>query len=99
MITFRRPVEADKEIISSWLLADPEHSQLGMEAEFFFRKDAISMVIGDVQGPGLYVRLDSEPPDSVRLHIQFGPSLVKSGKTLLRAWPEFKARVEAAGVK
>lgn len=99
MIGFRKLVEADKEILTSWLLTDPEHHALGMEPEFFFREDALSMVIGDVQGPGLYVRIDSEPPDSVRLHIQFGPSLVKSGKTLLRAWPEFKARVEAAGVK
>lgn len=97
MITFRRPQESDKEIITSWIAEDEDHK--GMEAEFFFREDALAMVIGDVRGPGLYVRLDSEPPDSVRLHIQFGPSLVKSGKTLLRAWPEFKARVEAAGVK
>src|ERR1700685_3135499 len=79
-------------------MADEDHSSKGMKPDFFFRKDALSMVIGDLHGPGLYVRLDSEPPDSVRLHIQFSDNCVRSGKTLLRAWPEFRQRVQDSGI-
>jgi hypothetical protein len=99
MISFRKPVESDKETIMEWIMNDEEHKEKGMSAEFFFSDHALAMVIGDLYGPGLYVRLDSEPPDSVRLHIQFGPSFVRSGKTLLRAWPEFKDRVIKAGIR
>ncbi len=97
MITFRSPVESDKPILLEWILADEDHK--GMDPDFFFRQDALAMVIGDLSGPGLYVRLDSEPPDSVRLHIQFGENRVKSAKTLLKAWGEFRTRILAAGVR
>jgi hypothetical protein len=99
MITFRKPVEADKPIIANWILSDSEHSEKGMTPEFFFQEHTIGMVIGDLSGPGLYIRMDSEPPSSVRLHIQFSDNEVRSGKTLLKAWPEFRTRVAAAGVK
>ena len=98
MITFRKPVEADKNIIATWIMADPDHREKGMSPEFFFKEHTFAMVIGDLRGPGLYVRLDSEPPDSVRLHIQFSENAVKSGKTLLKAWPQFKERIQASGV-
>lgn len=97
MITFRSLVEEDKPIITNWIAKDPDHS--GMDAEFFYREDSLAMVVGDVSGPGLYIRLDSEPPESVRLHIQFSDNTVRSGKTMLRAWPEFKSRIESAGLK
>lgn len=96
---FRRPTEEDKEVLLNWIALDPEHSAKGMTPDFFFKDDTLPMVIGDLCGPGLYVRLDSEPPDSVRLHVQFGPDKVRSGKSLLRAWPTFRAHVEASGVK
>lgn len=99
VISFRRPVEQDRETIATWIMADAEHHEKGMTPDFFFKEDSLAMVIGDLQGPGLYIRLDSEPPDSVRLHIQFSENAVKSGKTLLRAWPQFKERVQGAGVK
>lgn len=67
-----------------------------MKPDFFFSNAGLSMVLGDVQGPGLYVRLDSEPPESVRLHIQYGPNFIRSGKTMLRGWAQFKERVTAA---
>jgi hypothetical protein len=98
-VVFRKPEEQDRDILATWILADSEHHEKGMTPDFFFSEKSLAMVIGDLRGPGLYIRLDSEPPESVRLHIQFSDNYVRSGKTLLRAWPTFKARVEAAGVK
>jgi len=68
-----------------------------MTPDFFFQPGSLSLAIGEPVG--LYVRVDPEPPQSVRLHIQFGRNESRSGKTLLRAWPEFKQRIVEAGVR
>lgn len=99
MISFRVPDESDIPIISQWIANDQEHSELGMKPEFFFEADRISLVLGDDEGPGLFVRVDPEMPDSVRIHIQFGLNEVRSAKTLLRGWPEFCKMVWDSGVK
>lgn len=97
MINFRTPDENDIPTIAVWIASDPEH--YGMKPEFFFDSEKLSLVLGDDQGPGLYVRCDPESPDAVRLHIQFSPNELKSAKTMLRAWPEFSARIWESGVK
>ena len=96
MIEFRAPMESDKETIEHWISNDPDHQ--GMKPDFFFNKGSMSLVLEDVFGPGLFVRIDPEPPSSVRLHIQFSPSEVRSGKTLLRGWPEFSKRIWGSGI-
>lgn len=96
-MTFREPKESDKTEIKDWIAADPDHSGKGMTSDFFFRAGSLSMAIGEPVG--LYVRLDPEPPESVRLHIQFGPNQKKSGMTLVKAWPEFLEHVRKAGMK
>ena len=95
---FRRPQENDRETLLSWILADDEHREKGLTPDFFFSPGAMQMVIGDLHGPGLFVRIDSEPPDSVRLHIQFSTDQVRSAKSMLRAWPTFKARIAGTGL-
>lgn len=99
MINFRIPDETDIPTIATWIASDPEHSAKGMGPEFFFQDCQLSLVLGDDQGPGIYVRVDPEAPDSVRIHIQFSPNEVRSAKTLLRAWPEFSQRIWDSGVK
>lgn len=96
-MNFRTLQEADRAELKAWIAADPEHSEKGMQPEFFFRNGSLSLAIGEPVG--LYVRLDPEPPESVRLHIQFGPNQRKSGMTLVRAWPVFLERVKDSGVK
>lgn len=96
--TFRKPEESDRETLLTWIMADPEHHEKGVTPDFFFSPDAVQMVIGDMYGPGLFVRIDSEPPDSVRLHIQFSTDQVKSAKSMLRAWPTFAERIAATKI-
>lgn len=99
MINFRVPDESDIPTIAGWIASDPEHSAKGMQPDFFFATDRLSLVLGDDEGPGIYVRVDPEAPESVRIHIQFSPNEVRSAKTLLRAWPEFSRRIWESGVK
>lgn len=98
-IQFREVIEADKQIIQSWIDSDPEHSNKEMTSDFFFMENTKSLVLFDKDGPGIYVRIDPQAPDScVRLHIQFSPNETRSAKTLLKGWPTFMDRIRAAGI-
>jgi hypothetical protein len=99
VIQFRLPEEGDRPIIEQWIALDPEHSANKMTSDFFFVDTTMSLVIGDDRGPGIFVRVDPEAPDSVRLHIQFGNNEVRSMKMLLRAWVPFKQGVWNSGVR
>lgn len=98
MIIYRTPTEQDKPLLQEWIAADPDHSGKNMTPEFFFSEEAMSLVLTDDRGPGLFVRVDPEAPGSVRLHIQFSPNEVKSAKMLLRGWPGFAQGVWNSGV-
>jgi hypothetical protein len=98
MIQFRLPEESDKPIIEKWIAADPEHSAIGMKPDFFFVDTAMSLVVGDDRGPGIFMRVDPAAPNSVRLHIQFSPNEVRSAKAMLRGWEAFSQGVCNSGV-
>lgn len=99
MIIYRVPVEQDKPIINQWIEADDDHTERGVKPDFFFSDEAMSLVLADSQGPGLFIRIDPEAPESVRIHIQFSPNQVKSAKMLLRGWDGFAHGVWNSGVK
>ena len=68
-----------------------------MTSEFFFDEESYSLVLGDP--PGIFVRIDPEVPDAVRLHIQFSDNELRSAKTMLRAWPLFSEMIWKTGIK
>ena len=99
LVTFRNPTYDDIPLILDWILQDQEHAEKSMSPYFFFDQGAVSLVIEDDLGrPGLFVRVDPEPPSAVRLHIQFSPDPMLSAKTMLRAWPEFQERIWTTGI-
>lgn len=99
LIIYRVPVEQDRPLMKQWIDADADHSERGMEPDFFFSNESMSLVLADKQGPGLFIRVDPEVPESVRIHIQFSPNYVKSAKMLLRGWDGFAQGVWNSGVK
>lgn len=99
MTFYRIPVVEDRPLLEQWIIADPDHSGIGMKPDFFFSGGSLSLVLADQHGPGLFIRVDPEAPESVRLHIQFSPNYVKSAKMLLRGWKEFAQGVWNSGVK
>lgn len=97
-VGFRHVTMEDFTMIMSWLSHDQDHLERGMTPAFFYEPDKLSLAIFDEQGPGIFVRVDPEPPNSARIHIQFSDSQVRSAKTLLRGWPDFCERVWESGV-
>lgn len=81
-----------------WIGCDPEHREKRMSPDFFYEIGKQAVVLADSEGPGLFVRLDPEAPDSVRLHIQFSPNEVRSCKTMLRGWPDICQCIWNSGV-
>jgi hypothetical protein len=80
-----RPLtDEDKLTITAMIARDLDHSAKGMTAEFFYppRPEHISLCYEDHEGPVFYVRLDVEPPATVRMHIQFDSAPAMGQRTI-----------------
>lgn len=98
-IGFRYVIPGDRPLMEQWIAKDPDHRFKGMCSDFFFTPGTMSFVIFDEDGPALFVRVDPEPPESARVHIQFSDNEVRSAKAMLRGWPEFMERVYGCGIR
>lgn len=95
-----RPIfddEPDRDLLTSWILLDPEHKAKGMTADFFFHEHTLGLMFEDAHGPIFAVRLDPENAGRVRLHIQFAPAqTLRSARTLNEGFPVVLAHIRKA---
>lgn len=94
-----RPIQdEDRPVIAAWIAFDPDHKDK-MDSEFFFKTGHMALAMGEHDNVGLFLRMDAVNVGVLRLHIQFGPDRLRSGKTLLRGWPAFRWGCEQAGIR
>lgn len=99
-----RPViDADKLLIESLIYGDADHAAKKMSAEFFFPAgEKLSMCFEDKDGPVLFVRLDAEPPECIRMHVQFDcrPFMARRTiKMLTEGFPLVRQKCQTAKAK
>lgn len=85
--------EDDALTIAAMIAGDAEHKAKGMTADFFYpekeggillpKPERISVCYEDDQGPVFYLRIDVEPPVTVRLHVQFDNSPLMAYRTAI----------------
>ena len=70
--TVRQATAADRQLLRTWIAADPDHDGKGIDPEFFYEEEpgVGCYLLSDKQGPLFFWRTSNV----VRLDTQFGPS-------------------------
>jgi hypothetical protein len=70
VISARPLSEQDRELVTSWLLQDELHQQLGLKFEDVIADNSESYIISDSQGPIMAIRTQK----ALRVAMQFDPA-------------------------